>query len=104
MTRFGKRKENFTNNIEAYDAERMNAFYGHTVERKIVCEKSIPYTFLQMYGKLRVRINSSGYCWMRKKVLFVSKFFELLALFLHHRINGKLVLKYTTFAYCSNMI
>lgn len=103
LTRFGKRKEGFSNNIEAYETERMNKFYGHPVERKIICEECIPYTFSQMLGKIHVRINSSGYCWIRKKLLFFVKVIELLYLFCKHKTQKQLLLKYTTFAFCSEI-
>ena len=103
LTRFGKRKEGFSNNIEAYENERMNKFYGHPVERTIICEESIPYTFLQMLGKLHVRINSSGYSLIMKKLLSVVKTIELLLLFCKHKTQKQLLLKYTTFAFCSEM-
>lgn len=103
LTRFGKRKEGFSNNIEAYENERMNKFYGHPVERKIICEESIPYTFSQMLGKLHVRINSSGHSWIMKKLLSVGKTIELLLLFCKHKTQKQLLLKYTTFAFCSEM-
>ena len=60
MTRFGKRNDGFSNNIQAYSSERMKEFYGHEAKKIVVCEECIPYNFSQMIGKIRIRINSSG--------------------------------------------
>jgi ubiquinone/menaquinone biosynthesis C-methylase UbiE len=102
LTRFGKRK-GFSNNIEAYAPERINDFYGHSVEKYIICKEAVPYKFSEMWGKIRVRIASSGESWVNKLFLRIEKFFELTILFTRYRTQGKLLLKYTTFAFCSGM-
>jgi len=107
LTRFGKRKDGFSNNIQAYEADRMNRFYGHSVAKKIIFEETISYSYKKMKGKIEVRLDSSGYDEKEKNNLKSTKLQELDELFrkysVKYALRKVLALKYTTFVFCSNI-
>jgi len=60
LTRFGKRLHGYKENIEAYSPQNLSLFFGHPVERKVVCRESESKTYDELMGEMAIRINASG--------------------------------------------
>ncbi len=60
LTRWGKRKNGFTNNIEAYSKEIMTSFFDHSVEKHNICAEIEMHSLNRLQDEIDIRINSSG--------------------------------------------
>ncbi len=60
LTRWGKRKNGFTNNIEAYSKEIMTSFFDYPVERHNICSEIEMHSLKRLREEIDIRIDSSG--------------------------------------------
>ena len=105
ITRFGKRKNGFINNLEAYTDSRMEVFYGHPVEKHTICTENELHSLERLLAELKIRIDSSG----DDTILNdsdVQKEIEknMIDFFLrNHNSDGFVPLKYNTFYFFSEL-
>jgi ubiquinone/menaquinone biosynthesis C-methylase UbiE len=60
LTRFGKRLVGRKENSEAYIPEAMEVFFGHPVEKQIVCQEIKQKTLDDLKESIKIRIDTAG--------------------------------------------
>lgn len=60
LTRWGNRRNGFKSNVEAYSEKIMTNFFGHFVEKKIICEETEYHSLNRLLDEIKIRIDSSG--------------------------------------------
>ena len=101
MTRFGKRLDGVKNNLEMYSESLIDAFYGHHVERIVLCKKIIPFSLEILQQNIKTRINASSYPEKEKKDLWHQKQIELNNYFKIFQKKGFVSINETSFCYLS---
>ncbi len=101
LTRFGKRLCGVKNNLEMYSESLIDAFYGHHVERIVLCKKMIPLSLEILQQKIKTRINASSFSENEKKDLWFQKQIELDNYFNTFQKNGFVSINETSFCFLS---
>jgi ubiquinone/menaquinone biosynthesis C-methylase UbiE len=98
LTRFGKRPQGRRENFDAYTRENMTKFFGHYVERQILCTEKENKTLEEFLGEIKIRVNTSGskdVINQRETIMEkASDFFE------RHKADKFVELIYETFFIC----
>ena len=102
LTRFGKRLHGYKENIEAYSPQSLSLFFGHLVERKVICQESESKTHDELMGEMMIRINTSG----SKEV--ISQSGEIMekarSFFEKHQVNNRVELITESFYICDTLL
>ena len=119
-TRFGKRKNGFANNIEAYSLERMSYFFGHKVEKKDICTEIEIQPKQNFFDEIEIRIDSCGDKKLKEYYIehFKKNKYDMLSnnnseneiikkildFYSTFNENDNITLKYNTFYFLSSLI
>jgi ubiquinone/menaquinone biosynthesis C-methylase UbiE len=98
LTRFGKRPQGRKENLDAYSRENMTVFYGHFVERRLLCTEIESKELDAFIGEMSIRINTSCSEDVINQKEAVMK--DASDFFKRHQVNGCIELFYQTFFIC----
>ena len=105
LTRWGNRKNGFQNNIEAYSENIMTSFFGHKVEKTLICSETEKHSQEQLVNEIEVRIDSSGDPELQNNLTAREIKKQIIKDFYNkNNIEGYVPLKFTTFYFCSEII
>ena len=103
LTRFGKRL-GVKNNLEKYSEDLIDSFFGHHVEKKIICNETVSFSLETLTEKIKTRINASSGLDVKKPEFLIQKEKELLDFYNKFQEDGVLSLRETSFCFLSHLI
>lgn len=107
LTRWGNRRNGFRSNVEAYSEGIMTNFFGHPVEKKIICTETEYHSFNRLLDEIKIRIDSSGDSTIKNNKRFREEMNAKIKDFYNkNKLQEKpaVPLKYITFYFSDNMI
>ncbi|WP_294430261.1 class I SAM-dependent methyltransferase [uncultured Treponema sp.] len=105
LTRWGKRQNGLKNNIESYSKEKIRAFFGMSVEKKIICSETEMHSRNRLLDETDVRIDSSDDDMLKSDInLRNKKKNDIIEFYNQNNTNGYVPLKFNTFYFCSEII
>lgn len=102
MTRFGKRKNGMRDNREAYTLDEMAIFFGHPVEKQIVCQETEYKTLDQLKALMQLRIDSSDDDMIKNKASYIQEQTEQF-FYQYADTDNTVVYVSETFYFCDSM-
>ncbi len=103
LTRWGKRKNGFINNIEAYSDDIISSFFGHHVEKHNICTEIELFSLDRLLAEAEIRIDSSGDEEIKKNEQIRQGIRNSMEIFFKRNKNssGLVPLKYNNFYFYS---
>lgn len=105
LTRWGKRRNGLKNNIEAYSKEKIESFFGISVEKKNICLEIENHSLQRLLDEIDVRIDSSNDEELKNNIIERNKKRNDIKLFYtQNNIDGFVPLKFNTFYFFSEIL
>lgn len=106
LTRFGKRLNGYTNNLQAYEEEKISLFFGKNIKKKIIKNEIFAYTKEELLDNLKLRINSSGDNDLINNKEKQEELIDSIIVFYnkYKDKNNKVLLEYQNLYYCSEFV